>query len=94
MAKKAKQTEIPGTEQTHHADIIDAAEALEDEQEKLKAQRHVVERKEFVLRSKMREHKLEVYRLSDGRIVRVKVNEKAVVSKAKKPRAPKRKLAA
>ena len=86
-----KQTEIPGAERTHYADIEAAADELIEAGEERKGKTEHEKACHGTLLRLMRRYKLEVLRLADNRVVRVKPGEdKVKVEKPKKPRGRRR----
>lgn len=86
-----KQTEIPGTARTHYADIEAAADELIEAGEERKGKTKHEKACHGKLLRLMRQHKLEVLRLADNRVVQVKPGEdKVKVEKPKKPRGRRR----
>lgn len=91
MARPPKQTEIPGAERVHFADIEAAADELVEAREDAKGKKDHEKACMARLLNLMRKHKLEVLRLADNRIVRVKPGEdKVKVEKPKKARGRRR----
>lgn len=93
MARPPKQIEIPGAERVHHADIEAAADGYVEASAETKERKETEKHRAKTLLELMRKHKLEVLRLADDRIVRVKAGEDKVrVEPKKKQRGRPRKF--
>ena len=92
---KQETLPAPGMARTHHVDIEGAADSFQEAEAEAKELRDAAKHRMGVLRAAMAKHKLDLYRLDDGRVVRVKAGEDKVrVEKVKKPRGRRREIPA